>query len=41
MSIFFASRTLLRAFASKNGKKVDNGAAAGGRRWAFVIGKGE
>lgn len=38
MQIFFKSRTLARAFGSKNGKVVDNGAIApAGRRWAFKI----
>lgn len=38
MQIFFKSRTLARAFGSKNGKVVDNGAnAPAGRRWAFKI----
>lgn len=42
MTIFFASRAKLRAFASKKGKKVDNGCDAPvGKRYAFVIGKGE
>lgn len=40
MTIFFSSRTALRAFASKNGKKVDNGVGAGAKRWAFKIQKG-
>lgn len=41
MQIFFASRTLARAFPSKNGKVVDHGASApAGRRWAFKINKG-
>lgn len=38
MQIFFKSRTLARAFGSKNGKVVDNGAnAPTGRRWGFKI----
>lgn len=38
MQIFFKSRTLVRAFGSKNGKVVDHGAnAPTGRRWAFKI----
>ena len=42
MQIFFKSRTLARAFGSKNGKVVDNGAnAATGRRWGFKLNKGE
>ncbi|ANA49151.1 hypothetical protein PMW_26 [Pseudomonas phage phiPMW] len=41
MTIFFATRAKLRAFSSKNGKKVDNGANAPvGKRYAFVIAKG-
>lgn len=40
MQLFFKSRTLARAFGSKNGKVVDNGAnAPTGRRWAFQIKK--
>lgn len=39
MTIFFKSRTLARAFKSKNGKVVDHGKdAANGRRWGFQIG---
>lgn len=42
MTIFFTSRTSLRAFASKNGVKVDRGANAPvGKRWAFEIKKGK
>lgn len=41
MSIFFKSRNELRAFASKNGKKVDRGSmGAAGKRWAFEIKRG-
>lgn len=41
MQLFFKSRTLARAFGSKNGKVVDNGAnSPAGRRWAFKINKG-
>ncbi len=36
MQIFFKSRTDQRAFKGR-GKKVDNGAAAGNRRWAVSI----
>jgi len=40
MSIYFATRSKLRAFASKNGKKVDNGVdSPAGKRYAFVINK--
>lgn len=40
MTIFFATRTLARAFGSKNGKVVDHGKdAAAGRRWGFKIGR--
>lgn len=40
MQLFFKSRTLARAFGSKNGKVVDHGAnAPTGRRWAFKIEK--
>lgn len=42
MTLFFATRAKLRSFASKNGKKVDNGPTApNGKRYAFQIGKGE
>lgn len=38
MQIFFKSRTLARAFGSKNGKVVDNGAnSPTGRRWGFKL----
>jgi hypothetical protein len=38
MTLFFKSRTLARAFTSKNGKVVDMGAdAPAGRRWAFRL----
>lgn len=38
MTIFFATRAKLRAFASKNGKKVDKGVdSPAGKRYAFVI----
>lgn len=38
MQLFFKSRTLARAFTSKNGKVVDHGVSApAGRRWAFKI----
>lgn len=38
MTIFFASRTLARAFGSKNGKVVDHGKdAPAGRRWGFRL----
>lgn len=38
MTLFFKSRTLARAFGSKNGKVVDMGAdAAPGRRWGFRL----
>lgn len=41
MTIFFATRTLARAFTSKNGKVVDHGKdSAVGRRWGFQINKG-
>lgn len=41
MTIFFASRTLARAFGSKNGKVVDHGKdAAVGRRWGFRLNRG-
>lgn len=41
MTIFFASRTLARAFKSNNGKVVDHGAdSPKGRRWGFQINKG-
>lgn len=41
MTIFFASRAKLRAFSSKNGKKVDKGVdAPAGKRYAFVMNKG-
>ena len=41
MQLFFKSRTLARAFGSKNGKVVDHGANAPvGRRWAFKINTG-
>lgn len=41
MTIFFATRTLARAFTSKNGKVVDHGKdSAAGRRWGFQINKG-
>lgn len=36
MQIFFKSRTEQRAFKG-NAKKVDNGATAGGRRWAVEL----
>lgn len=40
MTIYFPSRTLARAFGSKNGKVVDKGKdAAPGRRWGFQIKK--
>lgn len=40
MTIFFATRTLARAFGSKNGKVVDHGVSApAGRRWGFQIGR--
>lgn len=40
MQLFFKSRTLARAFGSKNGKVVDHGPSAPtGRRWAFKINK--
>lgn len=42
MTIHFKTRAQLRAFQSKNGKKVDKGADAPvGKRYAFVISKGE
>lgn len=42
MTIYFSTRAKLRAFTSKNGKKVDNGASApAGKRYAFVISKQE
>ena len=38
MTIFFPSRTLARAFSSKNGKVVDHGKdASPGRRWGFRL----
>lgn len=41
MTIFFATRTLARAFNSKNGKVVDHGKdSTPGRRWGFKIQKG-
>lgn len=40
MCIYFSTRNALRAFASKNGKKVDNGPQAGSKRWAFKLAKG-
>lgn len=40
MTIFFASRTLARSFASTNGKVVDHGKdSKSGRRWGFQITK--
>lgn len=42
MTIYFTSRAKLRAFGSKNGKKVDKGVDAPvGKRYSFVITKGE
>lgn len=41
MTIFFASRTLARAFGSKNGKVVDHGKdTPAGRRWGFRLNRG-
>lgn len=37
MTLFFKSRTALRQFPSKNGKRVDNGPDAGSKRWAFQL----
>lgn len=40
MTIFFKSRTLARAFTSKNGKIVDHGNdSPTGRRWGFKVNK--
>jgi len=40
MTLFFASRTLARAFTSVNGKVVDHGTdAPKGRRWGFQVTK--
>ena len=36
MQIFFASRTAQRNFKGQ-GKKVDNGVAAGARRWGVKL----
>lgn len=42
MTIYFKSRNELRAFGSKNGRKVDKGATSeAGKRWAFVITKND
>lgn len=41
MTLFFKSRTLARAFESKNGKVIDHGVDSPvGRRWGFRLNRG-
>lgn len=41
MTLFFKSRTLARAFTSKNGKVIDHGFDSPvGRRWGFRLNGG-